>query len=135
MDSNNYFATFNPELWLAPPQGWGVLVGRLLNTNGSLLTQKDVTVRNKETGQKCVVSTYAGESINSDPYYNENLVLSDLPAGMYEITIDYLDNRYTKDIEIHPGAVSYFKFRGKLYFNISQPSSPTIDDLLGTKAP
>jgi hypothetical protein len=92
-------------------------------------------VRNKESGQKWAVRSYGEQPINSDPYYNENLVLSDLPAGDYEIIIDYLENRYTKDIEIHPGAVSYFKFRGKLYFNTSQPSSPTIDDLLGTKTP
>jgi murein DD-endopeptidase MepM/ murein hydrolase activator NlpD len=135
IERNSYFATLNPELWLAPPQGWGVLAGQLLNTNGSLLTHQDVTVRNKENGQKWVVTSYGEQPINSDPYYDENLVLSDLPAGPYEIIIDYLENRYTKDIEIHPGAVSYFKFRGKLYFNTSLPSSPTMDDLLGTKAP
>jgi hypothetical protein len=135
MERNSYFATLNPELWLAPPQGWGVLVGQLMNTNGSLLTQQDVSVRNKESGQKWVVRSYGEQAINSDPHYEENLVLSDLPAGNYEILIDYQEHRFTKDIEIHPGAVSYFKFRGKLYFNTSQPSSPTIDDLLGTKAP
>ncbi len=135
MERNSYFATLNPELWLAPPQGWGVLVGRLLNTNGSMLNQQDVIVRNKETNQKWMVRSYGEQSINSDPYYQENLVLSDLPAGNYEIIVDYLEERFTETIEIHPGAVSYFTFRGKLYFNTSQPPSPTIDDLLGDKAP
>ena len=135
MERNSYFATLNPELWLAPPQGWGVLVGRLLNTNGSMLNQQDVIVRNKETSQKWTVRSYGEQSINSDPYYQENLVLSDLPAGNYEIIVDYLEERFTETIEIHPGAVSYFTFRGKLYFNTSQPPSPTIDDLLGDKAP
>jgi len=107
----------------------------LLNTNGSLLTHQDVVVRNKDTDQKWVVSSYGNQTTNSDPYYEENLVLSDLPAGNYEITIVYLEDRYEKDIEIHPGAVSYFTFRGKLYFNTSQPPSPTIDELLGDKAP
>ncbi len=135
IERNSYYATLNPELWLAPPQGWGVLVGKLLNTNGSLLTQQDVHVRNIATGQKWVVRSYGNETLNNDPNYDENLVLSDLPAGNYEITIDYLEDRFVKNIEIHPGAVSYFKFRGKLYFNTSQPPSPTIDELLGTKAP
>ncbi len=135
IERNSYFTTLNPELWLSPPQGWGVLAGKVMNTNASLLTRQDVTVRNKESGQKWVVATYGDRPINSDPYYDENLVLSDLPAGKYEITIDYLEDRFTQDIEIHPGAVSYFKFRGKLYFNTSLPPSPTIDDLLGTKAP
>jgi murein DD-endopeptidase MepM/ murein hydrolase activator NlpD len=135
MERNSYFATLNPELWLAPPQGWGVVAGHLMNTNGSLLTQHDVTIRNKDTGQRWTVRSYGDQAVNSDPHYEENLVLSDLPSGKYEIIIDYMDDRYVKDIEIHPGAVSYFTFRGKLYFNTSQPSSPTIDDLLGTKAP
>ena len=135
MERNSYFTTFNPELWLAPPQGWGVLVGMLENTNGSMLNGQDVTVRNKETGQKWVVRSYGNQAVNSDPYYEENLVLSDLPAGMYEVEIDYLDETYTQEIEIHPGAVSYFKFRGKLYFNTSLPPTPTIDELLGDKKP
>jgi murein DD-endopeptidase MepM/ murein hydrolase activator NlpD len=129
MERNSYFTTYNPELWLAPPQGWGVLVGRLLNTNGSMLDGQDVTIRSKTTGQKWVVRTY-GDSVNSDPYYNENLAISDLPAGPYEVIIDYLEDRYTLDVEIHPGAVSYFRFRGKLYFNTLRPSAPTLDEIL-----
>lgn len=131
MERNSYFTTFNPELWLAPPQGWGVLVGRLLNTNGSNLTGQDVTVLNKESGQKWVVRSYGDQAVNSDPYYNENLVLSDLPAGKYQISINYLEDRYTLDVEIYPGAVSYFRFRGKLYFDTLLPSAPTIDEVLG----
>ena len=85
MERNSYFTTYNPELWLAPPQGWGVLVGQLLNTNGSLLTGQDVTSATKKPGQKWVVRSYGNQAVNSDPYYEENLVLSDLPAGKYEI--------------------------------------------------
>lgn len=135
MEQNSYFATFNPELWLAPPQGWGVLAGLLLNTNGSLLTGQDVNVQNTETGDTWVVRTYGNQAVNSDPYYQENLVLSDLPAGKYEITIDYLEDRYKAEVEIFPGAVSYFKFRGKLYFDTSLPLAPSIEDIPGAILP
>jgi murein DD-endopeptidase MepM/ murein hydrolase activator NlpD len=135
MESNSYFATYNPELWLAPPQGWGVLAGKVLNTNGSLLTGQDVLVRNKDTRQKWVVRSYGNQAVNSDLYYQENIVLSDLPAGKYEITIDYLEDRFQTDIEIFPGAVSYFKFRGKLYFETTLPSAPSIDDIIGVDLP
>ena len=33
------------------------------------------------------VLTYAEGPVNADPYYQENLVLSDLPAGLYKISI------------------------------------------------
>lgn len=132
-DRNSYFTTLNPELWLAPPQGWGVLVGHLENTNRSMLIEHDVVVRNKETGQKWVVRSYGNNSVNSDPYYNENVVLSDLPAGQYQITINYDEEQETLDIEIRPGAVSYFRFRGKLLFDTSLPRVPSVEQLLGEK--
>jgi murein DD-endopeptidase MepM/ murein hydrolase activator NlpD len=130
IERNSYFATLNPELWLAPPQGWGVLVGRVMNTNGSLLYLQDVVIRNKETRQKWTVRSYGNQAVNSDPYYDENLVLSDLPAGQYEIIIDYEEKRYIKDIEIHPGAVSYFTFRGKLWFTTGYPPDPNLKGIV-----
>jgi murein DD-endopeptidase MepM/ murein hydrolase activator NlpD len=135
MERNSYFTTYNPELWLAPPQGWGILAGKVLNTNGSLLTGQDVLVQNIETRQKWVVRTYGNQAINSDPYYQENLVLSDLPAGKYKITIDYLEESYHTEIQIYPGAVSYFKFRGKLYLEEALPPAPEINDIIGESLP
>lgn len=129
-DRNSYFATLNPELWLAPPVGWGVLVGQLRNTNGSILTEQDVVVRNLDTRQKWTVRTYGKSAVNSDPYFKENLVLSDLPEGDYEIVIDYLEKRYTQTISIHPGAISYFTFRGERKFTTDLPASPEVEDLL-----
>jgi len=135
MENNSYFATLNPELWLAPPQGWGVLAGQLLNTNGSYLTEQDVTVRNKQTGQSWLVHSYGNQAVNSDPYYQENLVLSDLPTGKYEIEINYLEESYQAELDIFPGTVSYFKFRGKLYFDTSLPPAPSLEALPGTQYP
>jgi murein DD-endopeptidase MepM/ murein hydrolase activator NlpD len=135
-ERNSYFTTLNPELWLAPPQGWGVLTGTLLNTNGSFLTQQDVVVRNKDTRQRWVVRSYGASAVNSDPYYGENLVLSDLPAGLYEITIDYQEETYQQEITIYPGAISYFSFRGKLSFDTDLPPTPSIDEIFtGSETP
>jgi murein DD-endopeptidase MepM/ murein hydrolase activator NlpD len=130
MERSSYFTTYNPELWMAPPQGWGVLVGRLHNENGSMLSRQDVTVRNLETRQKWVVRSYGEKAVNSDPYYNENLVLSDLPAGRYEVSLTYLDNDYSLQLDIYPGAISYFRFRGKLYFDTKLPAAPSIEQVL-----
>ena len=134
-DRNSYFTTLNPELWLAPPVGWGVLIGQLKNTNGSILTEQDVVVQDKMTKQKWTVRTYGKSAVNSDPYYKENLVLSDLPAGDYMVTIDYLDKRYTHDITIRPGAVTFFTFRGEREFTDDLPPLPDIEDLLPTPNP
>ena len=135
MEKNSFYTTYNPELWLAPPQGWGVLVGRLLNTNGSLLYQQAVKVRNLNSGQNWTVRSYGNTAVNSDPYYQENLVLSDLPEGEYEISIDYLDKIYRQGINIHPGAVSYFTFQGARAFRLDSPPIPDINDLVNFQEP
>ncbi len=135
LETNTYFSTSNPELWLAPPQGWGVLVGRLTNNDGSLIDQQEVTVTSLDTGQEWTVFSYRNKAVNSDAYYQENLVISDLPAGKYELSLVYKDKPYSQDIEIHPGAVSYFRFKGEKSFSLAPPSPVDIDSMLEKSAP
>lgn len=125
IEDNTFFSTRNPELWLAPPQGWGVLVGRLFNTNNSYLTAHEVQVSNKSSRQKWTVLSYHNTTINSDEYYKENLVLSDLPAGDYIVSLTYQDKPYKAEITIRPGAISFFTFRGKKGFDLNLP--PVLD--------
>jgi len=53
-----------------------------------------------------------------------NLVLSDLPAGIYKVTIEYLDEDIQTWVEIFPGQVTYFKFTHKNGFEIVPPPTP-----------
>jgi murein DD-endopeptidase MepM/ murein hydrolase activator NlpD len=92
LGDNTFYRTFNPELWMAPPQGWGILVGRLTDEDGDLLYQHRVEIRPLPSEVPLrVVNTYAEGAVNADPYYNENMVLSDLPAGLYKISLTYND--------------------------------------------
>jgi murein DD-endopeptidase MepM/ murein hydrolase activator NlpD len=128
--SNSFFTTLNPELWLAPPQGWGVLVGSLKNTNGSILTAQEVVVRSLDSGRRWIVRSYGPKVANSDPYYQENLVLSDLPGGSYEVVINYLDELYRLNVEVQPGAITYFSFRGSSAYQTSLPATPSPEEWL-----
>lgn len=130
IQDDSFYTTRNPELWLAPPQGWGVLVGLLRNTNGSFLTGQNVQVKWKDNGQVWNVVSYGGQVVKSDEYYHENLVLSDLPAGDYTITIDYLQETYSVDLVIHPGAITYFTFHGENGYNLNPPPLPSTTDWL-----
>ncbi|MGW8251218.1 MAG: hypothetical protein ACWGO1_11295, partial [Anaerolineales bacterium] len=121
---NNYFVSRNPELWLAPPQGWGILAARVMNSSGELLEGQTVTVISKRTGQSWSVNSYGQGTVNSDPYYRENLVLGDLPAGDYVLWLPYEGSTYNVDITINPGMVSYFTFRGKYGLTLAPPPTP-----------
>jgi murein DD-endopeptidase MepM/ murein hydrolase activator NlpD len=119
-----FFSTRNPELWLVPPQGWGVLAGKVMNTGGRKVEGQLVIVRPLQGEQFWRANSYHRGNVNSDPYYQENLVVSDLPAGRYEIVINYLSKIYIQEIEIYPGLVSYFSFRGRSGFTTEPPPLP-----------
>lgn len=119
---NTYFVSRNPELWISPPQGWGVLVGRVAETNGRKIPQVKARLVHQETKKVYEVITYAEGSVNSDEYYDENLVLGDIPPGRYTLYLDH--NRIiikTEDIVIQPGRVTYFRYRENRGFDFSLP--------------
>lgn len=133
LGGNSFFHTYNPELWMAPPQGWGVLVGRLTDEEGKLLNQYPVEVRPMPSEVPLrTVRTYAVGAVNGDAYYQENLVLSDLPAGLYKIAFEYKDRNLQFWADIYPGQVTYFTFTDEDGFTVLPPPVPTLDFLPGT---
>ncbi len=122
---NDFLDTYNPELWVAPPQGWGVLAGRVMDDNGAPLRGYQVLVISYETRRIRKVSTYGPKVVNSDPYYQENLVLSDLLPGWYELRMTYIEEDFEKEfqeqIQIFPGQISYFSFNGLDGFSLDLP--------------
>ncbi len=121
---NSFHHTYNPELWMAPPEGWGVLVGRIADKYNKTLQLIDVTVSNTATGETHLVRTYGGGATNADPYYQENLVLGDLAAGLYRITFRAEDTDEQVWLNIYPGQVSYFAYRGIDGFDVGPPPEP-----------
>jgi murein DD-endopeptidase MepM/ murein hydrolase activator NlpD len=136
LGENSFFNTFNPELWTAPPQGWGVLVGRISGEKGELLNFYPLEVRPEPSGVPLRRAlTYAFGVVNPDPYYQENLVLSDLPAGIYKLTLNYQEKDIQTWVEIFPGQVTYFTFTDKEGFQVVPPPEPKLDFLPITPTP
>ncbi|MBE7535826.1 MAG: M23 family metallopeptidase [Anaerolineales bacterium] len=130
LGGNSFYDTYNPELWMAPPQGWGVLAGRISGEKGELLYEHSVETRPLPSEVPLRrVYTYAKEAVNSDPYYQENLVLSDLPAGIYKVTMKYNDKTVQTFVEIFPGQITYFTFTDKNGFQTVPPPAPTLNFL------
>jgi murein DD-endopeptidase MepM/ murein hydrolase activator NlpD len=127
--ANVYDDTRNPELWLAPPQGWGILVGRIMDETGKKLSHIAMHVKNMDTEREWEVRTYGIGSINSDDHYNENLVLSDLPAGKYKIWIDYKGTILYYKFQIYPGSVTFITFNGEDGFQARATPTPRVDEI------
>ncbi|NMC11860.1 MAG: hypothetical protein GYA34_03150, partial [Chloroflexi bacterium] len=60
---------------------------------------------------------------NSDPYYKENVVIGDLPAGNYSIWVPEVKSTFI-DIQIFAGRVSFFTLYGSLTYNTNLPATP-----------
>lgn len=136
LGANTFYSTYNPELWMSPPQGWGVLVGRITDEKGNLLNFYPLEVRPEPSGVPLRRAlTYAQGAVNPDPYYNENLALSDLPAGIYKLTINYKEKDIQTWVEIFPGQVTYFTFTDKEGFQVLPPPEPKLEFLPVTATP
>jgi murein DD-endopeptidase MepM/ murein hydrolase activator NlpD len=120
LGANVFGATRNPELWLAPPQGWGVLAGRILDLKGNPRSHVEVKVEEVDGNRNWYVRTYSNKIINPDDYFAENLVLSDLPAGKYNVRIEYEEKYYRTTITIYPGAITFFVSKGEKGYDLGQ---------------
>jgi hypothetical protein len=130
MGSSDFFSTYNPELWVVPPQGWGVLVGRITDGFGVMQPEREVRVINQNTGAEIWSKTYGTtNTVNMDPYYRENFVLSDLPAGEYRILIPVDEFWFEGFVTITPGAVSFFSMWGRRGIEVAMPPIPTPSNL------
>lgn len=80
---NDYYSTRNPELWIAPYSGWGILTGRLIDEKGRLITNTPIEIYDEDGDWVYTVYTYAERVVRSDDAIRENFAISDLPAGRY----------------------------------------------------
>lgn len=100
-NASDWRSTRNPELWIYPYRTFGTLVGRVTDANGALLY--DVTLQVKSTDITRYAFSYHDTSVNSDPVFNENFVLGDLPANYYEVSVNENGRvRFRKIVYVYP---------------------------------
>jgi murein DD-endopeptidase MepM/ murein hydrolase activator NlpD len=122
LGNNDFWQTRNPELWISPPQGYGVLVGRVLSTYGTRLESQILYIKSIYSNRQYSVLTYGPMTVNSDAYYNENVVLGNLPAGVYELNIPFAGLNRRVNIQMLPGQITYFSFFGYNGYDFSLPT-------------
>jgi murein DD-endopeptidase MepM/ murein hydrolase activator NlpD len=124
---NDFFTTRNPELWLVPAIGYGILAGRLTDSIGQNLYDQQLIITGPQNDQNWFAWSYGKTTVNSDSYYQENLVIGNLPAGVYLLRTDFGGVGFKMPIEVHAGVVNYFTFRGYWGFTVGSPPAPGAD--------
>ncbi|MBZ0303796.1 MAG: peptidoglycan DD-metalloendopeptidase family protein, partial [Anaerolineae bacterium] len=116
MGGCHYGDTYNPVLWMVPYVGTGVIAGQLTDANGNFLNDVDVTVKNWATGLvQDTTTSYifqdAALDVNSDPVWDENFAVSDVPVGRYEVIATIDGQRVTKVVDVLEGTTSMVEMR------------------------
>ena len=110
-DVQDYFATQNPELWLAPNKDEsGKLLGALMISivdQGFVFQHAEFTIdyhldRNEPRVKSYYVITYARDMMTGD----ENAALGDLPPGDYRIALEYNGRLYERWVEVESGKLT-----------------------------
>ncbi len=128
IEKNETYYVQNPFLWMAPPIDCGVFAGRFVDAYDKFITAREVWITSLATGKNWTVKTYAAQDVPNDPYYRENVVLGDLPAGRYQVT--YLNNYqyYKLEFTINPGMVTFIYFKsGEGFTSTTLDPSPLTD--------
>ena len=127
MGENSFFTTRNPELWLVPPIGWGIIAGRVMDTVDQLVYDQQIIITDPQTELNWFAWSYGKTAVNTDSYYQENLVIGDLPAGSYVLRAAFGGVNFKMPIEVRAGMVNYFTFRGFYGFTSEDPPAPGAD--------
>lgn len=111
-EDNRYGNTYNPILWMVPYVGHGVIAGRVLNQDGELAQDVEITIRNFATGlvettTTSYVSANNGFDVNSDPIWDENFVVPDLPEGKYNVITTINGERMVRQISVVEGTTAF----------------------------
>jgi murein DD-endopeptidase MepM/ murein hydrolase activator NlpD len=119
VDPNERFPryTVNPELWIRPLPGTGVLAGRVWNAQGLPAQQVRVYGLVKAEPQETPYSyaeTY-GEHNRPDPDYGEHFAVSDVEPGDYALAVVVDGRKMTRRVRVEADRVTWVEFGSRAH--------------------
>lgn len=108
LGANDYSRTYNPLLWLYPFPDRGTIAGRVLWPDGSPVEAAPVSL-NRIDGEApyYATTTYADDSVNGDPGWDEGFAIDDVYAGYYEVIVSVGSDKYKVETWVHPYQTSF----------------------------
>src|SRR5207247_10039236 len=104
--------TVNPELWIRPLPGTGIVVGQVWDGAGRPVPQARVYGLVKAEPQEtpyAYAETY-GERNHPDPEYREHFAVSDVEPGDYTLAVVVNGRRLTRRVRVEAGRVTWVAF-------------------------
>jgi len=105
--------TTNPELWIQPLAGTGIVAGQVFGADGQPIRQARIYGLRKPQPAETPFSyleTY-GSRAHPHPLYGEHFAIGDVPAGTYTIGTQIGIRKVYRRIRVVPGKVTWVVFR------------------------
>lgn len=115
IDSLNRYPSYttNPELWITPLPGTGVIAGTVVDSAGVPIPQARVYGIAKPVPREtpfAFAETY-GPRNHPHPVFGEHFAISDVPAGVQHLFVVIGGKRIQRTVVVRPGAMSWVEFR------------------------
>ncbi len=122
-----YNDTLNPDLWVRPDPGFGVIAGRVVDHEGYYVPEQLVTLHREENPSKFwrQTYTYPDNVVNSDFDYGETFTFSDVPAGRYLVKTFFDGRQLTIPITVTNGQTSFVLLKQDLPPPPPKTAAPT----------
>ncbi len=115
VDSLNRYPPFttNPELWITPLPGTGVIAGTVLDGTGTPVPQARVYGITKPLPFETpfVFAETYGPRNRPHPGYGEHFAVSDVPVGKHEAWVMIGGTKVRRTVTVRPGALTWVDFR------------------------
>jgi murein DD-endopeptidase MepM/ murein hydrolase activator NlpD len=104
-----YYDTRNPDLWVQPDPGYGVIAGRVVDYQNYYVPQQLVTLHRANEPSRFwrQTYTYPDNEVNSDEFYGETFTFSDVPAGNYLLKTFFDGRQLTIPVTVNNQATSF----------------------------
>lgn len=111
---NSYANTQNPDLWVRPDAGYGVIAGRVVDANGYYVPQQLITLHVAATPNKFwrQTRTYPDKRYTPDPQLGETFVFGDVPVGNYVVKTSFDGKNHTFPVLVRNQTVSFVAIDG-----------------------
>jgi hypothetical protein len=105
--------TSNPELWIEPLAGTGIVAGQVLDAAGAPVQQAriyGILKRDPVETPFSYAETY-GDKAHSHPLYGEHFAVSDVPPGTYTVGTEIEGKKVFRVIVVEAGKLSWVVFK------------------------
>jgi len=103
----------NPELWIDPLPGTGMVAGQVWDSAGKPVQQARIYGLVKPEPRETpfsFIETY-GPRNHSDPAYQEHFAISDVPPGEYVLGVEIGGKRVFRRVKVEAGKLTWVEFR------------------------